>query len=180
MVTNDDYYRDLREKNPSQKDCKLNCDDLYMQLSSFNNFGTNPYSFAKSLSATYTHFNLYGFFHLPGWENPVIYYFFHWPILVVFSGEEGLLFLKDHSTITAGVSWALVKSFFYYLFIVAPNQFLPLPCSENPWVFICKDFDLALLFAWTKNSCRWTESFRKWIWKGHILNKFRFYLGRIF
>lgn len=33
MVTNYDYYRDPREKNPSQKDCKLNCDDLYMQLS---------------------------------------------------------------------------------------------------------------------------------------------------
>lgn len=120
------------------------------------------------------------FFHLPGWKNPIIYYFFHWPILVVFSGEEGLLFLKDHNTITAGVSWALVKSLFYHLFIVAPNQFLPLPSSENPWVFICKDFDLAILFAWIKNSCQWTESFRKWVWKGHILNKFRFYLGRIF
>lgn len=72
MVTNYDYYRDPREKNPSQKDCKLNCDDLCMQLSPFN-----PYSFAESLSATYTHFNLYVFFHLPGWKKPTIYYFFH-------------------------------------------------------------------------------------------------------
>lgn len=71
MVTNYDYYTDPREKTPLQKDCKLKFNDLYIQLSPFNCLGTDPYSFAQSLPATHTHFNLYVFFPLSRVEkNP--------------------------------------------------------------------------------------------------------------
>lgn len=79
-----------------------------------------------------------------------LFIFFCCPILFIFSGDEELLDLKNHIEITADVSWSLVEYFVYNLFIVAPNQFLPLPCSEKSWVFICVDFHLALLLEWRK------------------------------
>lgn len=58
-----------RGKNPSQKDCKLNISGCYIKLSPFNDLGTDPDSFAPSLSATPTHFNFYLFFPLSRVQN---------------------------------------------------------------------------------------------------------------
>lgn len=94
------------------------------------------------------------FFHFPECKTTYklffFFFFFSWPILFVVSGKEGLLILKNHIEITAPVSWSLVKNFVYNLYIVAPNQFLLLPSSEKSWMFICIDFDLALLLEWRK------------------------------
>lgn len=62
MAKNMIITENQERKNPPQKDCKLNISGCYIQLSPFNDLGTDPGSFAQSLSATPTGFNIYGFF----------------------------------------------------------------------------------------------------------------------